>query len=492
MLLAGLVTLAHRILLLLSGFLAKRAEWWAYVSAFAPAASSGPEEDGGNETAAWAEAVRLALERLPRLVMSDRLPMPFACGVLHPAIVLPVEAAEWDDRRRRTVLFHELAHLTRYDLVANALGQVAAAVYWFHPLVWTAVRKLRIESERACDDLVLGVGTRASEYADHLLQIVCRAARSRTPAVALPMAQRHEFEGRMLAILERVARREPASWRHGALLAALALALILPLAALAPSRPAITSAGPVNVPPAVVPQTDTPRERRLVDSRSTTATTGQTVTRTETVTSTLTVQGGDTAAVVAALTRALGDSVASVREDAAYALGQLEAGAAVEPLAARLLKDPVPKVREMCAWALAQIGNRGAVTTLSGAALKDSSAAVRGMAVWALGQLEDPGSVEPLSAVLRGLLRDDENTWTATVDYGDGAGPQPLAGVEVRVGSSESIPFEDGACWRSTLDFAAAVNWWLSMNSETSSSTQPFTSSVAMKSGSKPRHRWPR
>jgi len=316
--------------------------------------------------------------------------------------VVPVEAAEWDDRRRRTVLFHELAHLTRYDLVANALGQVAAAVYWFHPLVWTAVRKLRVESERACDDLVLGVGTRASEYADHLLQIVCRAARSRTPAVALPMAQRHEFEGRMLAILERVARREPASWRQGALLGALALALILPLAALAPSRPAVTTAGPVEVPPAVVPQTDTgtPRARRSVDSRST-ATTGRTVTRTETVTSTPTVQGGDTAAVVAALTRALGDSVASVREDAAYALGRLEAGAAVEPLAARLLKDQVPKVREMCAWALGQIGNRGAVTALSSTALKDSSESVRGMAVWALGQLEDPGSVEALSAVLR-------------------------------------------------------------------------------------------
>lgn len=346
-------------------------------------------------------ADRLALERLPRLVMSDRLPMPFACGVVHPAIVLPVEAAEWDDRRRRAVLFHELAHLTRYDLVANALGQIAAAVYWFHPLVWTAVRKLRVESERACDDLVLGVGTRASEYADHLLQIVCRAARSRTPAVALPMAQRHEFEGRMLAILERVARREPASWRHGALLAALALAFILPLAALAPSRPAVAAAGPVDA-PANVAQADTgaPRERSST-SRSATATSRQTVTRTQAVTSTLPLQGGDTAGVVAALTRALGDSVASVREDAAYALGRLEAGAAVEPLAARLLKDPAANVREMCAWALAQIGNRGAVTALSSAALKDTAESVRGMVVWALGQLEDPGTVEALSAVLR-------------------------------------------------------------------------------------------
>jgi beta-lactamase regulating signal transducer with metallopeptidase domain len=181
-------------------------------------------------------ADRLSLERLPRLVMSDRLPMPFACGVVNPAIVLPAGAVEWDDRRRRAVLFHELAHLSRYDLIGNALGQLACAVYWFHPLVWVAARKLRVESERAADDLVLGVGTRASEYADHLLQIVCRAARSRTPAIALPMAQRHEFEGRMLAILEREARREPASSRHAAALGALALSLVIPLAALAPAR----------------------------------------------------------------------------------------------------------------------------------------------------------------------------------------------------------------------------------------------------------------
>jgi beta-lactamase regulating signal transducer with metallopeptidase domain len=93
-------------------------------------------------------ADRLALPDLPRLVMSDRFPMPFACGLARPAIVLPSGAAEWDDRRRRTVLVHELAHVSRRDLVANAVGQLACALYWFHPLVWIAARKLRIESER--------------------------------------------------------------------------------------------------------------------------------------------------------------------------------------------------------------------------------------------------------------------------------------------------------------------------------------------------------
>jgi HEAT repeat protein len=350
-------------------------------------------------------ADRLALERLPRLVMSDRLPMPFACGVLHPAIVLPTGATEWDDRRRRAVLFHELAHLSRYDLIGNALGQLACAVYWFHPLVWVAARKLRVESERAADDLVLGVGTRASEYADHLLQIVCRAARSRTPAIALPMAQRHEFEGRMLAILEREARREPASGRHAAVLGALALSLVIPLAALAPAR-AEAPAQPA--PQSFVHDSVTPRPQTVshpVERVSSVSSTRTAVAQASTpvpvgAVGVAAMQGKDSTAVIAALKRALEDSVASVREDAAYALGRLESSGAVPVLVARLPHDPAPKVREMIAWALGQIESHAATETLASTAQHDDAEDVRAMAVWALGQVEDAAAVPALEQVL--------------------------------------------------------------------------------------------
>jgi len=342
-------------------------------------------------------ADRLSLPELPRLVMSDRFPMPFACGVLHPAIVLPRGAAEWDDRRRRTVLVHELAHLARRDLAMNALGQAACAVYWFHPLVWMAARKLRIESERACDDLVLGVGTRPSEYADHLLQIVCRASRSRTPAVALPMAQRHEFEGRMLAILERVARREPASGRHALVLGALALSLVIPLAALAPVR---AVRGIVQEPGGTLTRqrdTTTSASPSTTLRRSARPTTPSPATK---IVEPHPVTRSDTTAVVAALVRALEDPVASVREDAAYALGHLEDAAAVDPLVTRLGRDPAPKVREMIAWALGQLESRSATAALAASAQRDSSGDVRTMAVWALAQIADPAAIPGLTILL--------------------------------------------------------------------------------------------
>src|SRR6185369_11976505 len=175
------------------------------------------------------------LDEVPRLLSSPLVEMPFACGVVQPTIVLPASAEAWSDSRRRAVLFHELAHVKRRDLVGHTLGRVACALYWFHPLVWTAARRLRAESERACDDLVLSCGARASDYADHLLDILTAARGLGAPATVLPMARAKEFEGRLLAILDPGRkRREPGRRQSAALLAGLA-AIFLVVAAAAPA-----------------------------------------------------------------------------------------------------------------------------------------------------------------------------------------------------------------------------------------------------------------
>ncbi|MEP7383965.1 MAG: M56 family metallopeptidase, partial [Gemmatimonadota bacterium] len=172
-------------------------------------------------------ADRLGIDRTPRIVRSTEVKMPFAAGLVTPTIVLPAECDGWDDERRQAVLMHELAHIRRNDLLGHTLGRIACAIYWFHPLVWRAARRLRIESERACDDLALMCGLRASNYAEHLLDIVTSVRVPGTPSVAIPMADRKEFEGRMLAILDPEVRRRGVRGQSLVVVAGLAMMAVL-------------------------------------------------------------------------------------------------------------------------------------------------------------------------------------------------------------------------------------------------------------------------
>ena len=124
-----------------------------------------------------------------------------------PVLLVPDEASGWEDERRRLVLLHELAHIRRWDWLTQLLAHVACAVYWFNPLVWLAARQMRIERERACDDLVLSSGARASDYAQELLALAAGLSDSRlSTLVAVPMARRGVLEDRLRLAGEGVRR----------------------------------------------------------------------------------------------------------------------------------------------------------------------------------------------------------------------------------------------------------------------------------------------
>jgi beta-lactamase regulating signal transducer with metallopeptidase domain len=181
----------------------------------------------------------LGVRRRLRLRMSDAVGVPFVWGYRSPVVLLPPEAMAWPAGRRRAVLLHELAHVARFDCVTQTLAYAVRACYWPHPLVWWAVSSLRRETERACDDRVLGTGAPAAEYARHLLE----AARGLThPArrllTAPAGAERTRLGDRVVAILdEHMNRRVPAQ-RVTALLGGGTLLAIAVLAAveLVPAR----------------------------------------------------------------------------------------------------------------------------------------------------------------------------------------------------------------------------------------------------------------
>ena len=176
---------------------------------------------------------------------SSAVGTPLVSGWLRPAMVLPEDAATWNPERRRVVALHELAHVARGDMLAQALVGVACVVYWFHPAVWFAARRMRAESERACDDCVLAAGVPGADYASHLLS-VARGARSLKLAgrVSIAMARRSTLEGRLLSLLDdrqRIAaltRRARVVALLGVGLCVAALAWIRPIAGVVEARPA--------------------------------------------------------------------------------------------------------------------------------------------------------------------------------------------------------------------------------------------------------------
>jgi TonB family protein len=182
-----------------------------------------------------AQAIAGALHfRAPPLVMeSSRTALPIAWGLRRACILLPLGAGDWSDERLQAVLTHEMAHVRRGDWLTHVLAELTCALYWFHPLVWTARNQLCRESEQAADDEVLNLGTTGTDYAAHLLDIV-RAARTRVRGLAptVAMARGSGLERRVASLLNGLANRTIVTRRRLIAIAAVTIIIALPLAAI--------------------------------------------------------------------------------------------------------------------------------------------------------------------------------------------------------------------------------------------------------------------
>ncbi|WZP00803.1 M56 family metallopeptidase [Isosphaeraceae bacterium EP7] len=167
------------------------------------------------------------------LRQSGDSPIALTWGVFLPVILLPAEATNWSSEARRLVLRHELAHIRRLDVAWQLIGRLTTSLFWFHPLAWHALHRMRLECEHACDDCVVQAGERPTDYARQLLALARPLALARSAAL-VAMARPNTLEQRMNVMFDGTRSHVPMSRARATRLAIVATLLILGLATARP------------------------------------------------------------------------------------------------------------------------------------------------------------------------------------------------------------------------------------------------------------------
>ena len=156
----------------------------------------------------------LKLRSRPRLCLIRGISQPFVWGVIRGCIYLPQGfAGQGTAQQRRLVIAHELAHVLRWDALANFSQVLIQAIFWFHPLVWWLNRIIRHEREKCCDETAIAsLRVDSSEYGSAIVDRLATHFEPASPSSSLAISGRaKDLEDRIKSILRpnRVFYRRP-------------------------------------------------------------------------------------------------------------------------------------------------------------------------------------------------------------------------------------------------------------------------------------------
>lgn len=198
----NLVQMATMVWVSVAAFLILRLLGGALWLSFRLRRESGASED---LLAAFANAnAELPTLLRPQVIETELVESPALFGFLTPRLLLPKEIGrKLNSSELRHVLLHELAHLKRGDLFLNWIMALAQAIHWFNPLVWLLFRRMRLERELACDEIVLAISQRdeAQVYGQTILKLLeGLPRRTNFPGMVGILEDKREAEARIRQI----------------------------------------------------------------------------------------------------------------------------------------------------------------------------------------------------------------------------------------------------------------------------------------------------
>ena len=136
------------------------------------------------------------------------LKSPVLAGFLHPRIYLPIHlisdfnAGTISTTDIRYMLLHELQHYKHKDILIGYLINTVNVFYWFNPLIWYFLKRIRQERELACDSAVLQLlkETEYKSYGNTLINFAETIALSPFPLTMGISGNIKQLKGRILNI----------------------------------------------------------------------------------------------------------------------------------------------------------------------------------------------------------------------------------------------------------------------------------------------------
>ena len=127
---------------------------------------------------------------------------PVVLGFLRPQIILPGDFdAVYSREEQEMILAHERAHIARADPLQMSFAAAWTCVFWFNPLTYWAVNRLRLDQDLACDAVVLQRhNIHRARYAEALLKTQLTIDGAVGPPVGCYWGSGHPLKERVVAL----------------------------------------------------------------------------------------------------------------------------------------------------------------------------------------------------------------------------------------------------------------------------------------------------
>lgn len=114
------------------------------------------------------------LKRRVEVLINDKLETPVSYGFFKPKIILQSYIIK-DDIILKNVIYHEMMHIKKCDILLNYLKYILACFYWYNIFVLLALKYIDEDMEILCDKLVInkmgGSNLAKKEYLETMLKL---------------------------------------------------------------------------------------------------------------------------------------------------------------------------------------------------------------------------------------------------------------------------------------------------------------------------------